>query len=228
MASSCCNSSTSTLVLPLGTPFNTISHFSNHLAYLPNAPQYSKQIHQRGYSSPRSLSSTIYPSQTALPVSGPSIISADNDSNWENAPTTNPTTNLTANKPTSSTHSWSKPCQSENTNKQLTNILGRLTNTLNSNQTLRPNTNARETKVHIFDTFSGTEPDKLNNFLFQCCLYFYTNLVQFDMDIVKINFTMTYLTRVVQDWFEVDLNQEDQGILQDWLSNWNLFVDKLH
>ena len=23
------------------------------------------------------------------------------------------------------------------------------------------------------------------------------------------------------------LNQEDQGILQDWLSNWNLFVDKL-
>ena len=24
------------------------------------------------------------------------------------------------------------------------------------------------------------------------------------------------------------LNQEDQGILQDWLSNWNLFVDELH
>ena len=24
------------------------------------------------------------------------------------------------------------------------------------------------------------------------------------------------------------LNQEDQGILQDWLSNWNLFVNKLH
>jgi len=26
----------------------------------------------------------------------------------------------------------------------------------------------------------------------------------------------------------VGLNQEDQGILQNWLSNWNLFVDKLH
>ena len=24
------------------------------------------------------------------------------------------------------------------------------------------------------------------------------------------------------------LNQENQSILQDWLSNWNLFVDKLH
>ena len=23
------------------------------------------------------------------------------------------------------------------------------------------------------------------------------------------------------------LNQEDQGILQDWLSNWNLFVNEL-
>ena len=23
------------------------------------------------------------------------------------------------------------------------------------------------------------------------------------------------------------LNQKDQGILQDWLSNWNLFVDEL-
>ena len=26
----------------------------------------------------------------------------------------------------------------------------------------------------------------------------------------------------------MDLNQEDQDILQDWLFNWNLFVNKLH
>ena len=39
---------------------------------------------------------------------------------------------------------------------------------------------------------------------------------------------MTYLTRVVQDWFEVGLNQEDQSILQNWLSDWNLFVNELH
>jgi len=30
---------------------------------------------------------------------------------------------------------------------------------------------------------------------------------------------MTYLTGVAQDWFEVGLNQEDQSILQDWLSD---------
>ena len=47
------------------------------------------------------------------------------------------------------------------------------------------------------------------------------------MNITKINFTMTYLTRVAQDWFEIGLNQKDQDILQDQLSDWNLFVDEL-
>ena len=45
--------------------------------------------------------------------------------------------------------------------------------------------------------------------------------MQFDTDIV-----ITYLIRVVQNWFEVGLN--NQGIVQDWLSNWNLFLDELH
>ena len=133
----------------------------------------------------------------------------DNDPNWEDAPTTNTNTNLTANKPTFSTCSRSKLHRSDNTNEQLAKVLGRLANTLNANQTPRPNTNSRGTKARIPDTFSGTEPDKLNNFLFQCRLYFRTNLVQFDTDIAKINFTVTYLTGVAQDWFEVGLNQED-------------------
>ena len=151
----------------------------------------------------------------------------DNDPNWEDAPTTNLNTNLTANRPTSSTRSRSKPRQSDNSNKQLAEVLGQLANTLNANQTPAPNTNSRGTKARIPDTFSGTEPNKLNNFLFQCRLYFHAHLAQFDTDIVKINFAMTYLTGVAQDWFEVGLNQEDQGILQDWLSDWNLFVDEL-
>ena len=29
------------------------------------------------------------------------------------------------------------------------------------------------------------------------------------MDIAKINFAMTYLTGVAQDWFDMDLNQKD-------------------
>ena len=81
----------------------------------------------------------------------------------------------------------------------MANILGQLINMLNAHQTSRSNTNGRETKVYISNTFSSTEPDKLNNFLFQYHLYFCANLVQFDIDIVKINFIMTYLTRVVQN-----------------------------
>ena len=90
----------------------------------------------------------------------------DNDTNWKDAPTNPSTNNNIANRPTSSTCSQSKPHQSNNTNEQLAKVLGRLANTLNSNQTPGPNTNSRGTKAHITDTFSSTEPDKLNNFLF--------------------------------------------------------------
>ena len=141
-----------------------------------------------------------------MPIPNPSIIPMDNDPNWEDT-SANPITNtITANRPTSSTHSQSKPYWSNNTNEQLAEVLGQLANTLNFNQTPSSNTNTRGTKAHIPDTFSSTEPDKLNNFLFQCCLYFCTNLVQFDTDIAKINFTMTYLTGIAQDWFEMGLN----------------------
>jgi len=101
-----------------------------------------------------------------LSVSGPSIVPANNDSNWKDAPTTNPITNLTANRPTSSTHSQFKPYQSDNTNEQLANVLDQLANTLNANQTSRPNTNSKGVKACIPDTFGSTEPEKLNNFLF--------------------------------------------------------------
>jgi len=109
MASSRRNSSTP--VLLLGTSFNTISCFSNQLAYPPNVPQHSRRIHQRGHSSPRSPSSIIQPTWTVSPVPGSSIVLVDNDPNWEDAPTTNPITNNNiANRPTSSTRSRSKPC----------------------------------------------------------------------------------------------------------------------
>jgi len=197
MAFSRCNSST--LVPLLGTSFNTILHFSDQIAYLPNVPQHSRWIHQRGWSSPRSPSSTIQSSRTVSPVPGSSIVSVNNDPNWKDTFANPSTNNNITNRPTSSTRSQSKPWQSDNTNEQLAEVLDRLVNTLNANQTPGPNTNSRETKAHIPNTFIGTEPDKLNNFLFQCHLYFHANPAQFDTDIAKINFAMTYLTRVAQN-----------------------------
>ena len=95
----------STLVPPLGTSFNTILCFSGQMAYLLNAPWCSRQIHQRGHSCLRSPSSTIQPSQTVLSVPSLSIISADNDPNWENVSANSSTNNNIANRPTSSTYS---------------------------------------------------------------------------------------------------------------------------
>ena len=112
-----------------------------------------------------------------MPIPGPSIVPADNDPNWEDAPANPSTNNNIANRPTSSTRSQSKPHQSNNTNEQLAEVLGQLANTLNSNQTPRPNTNSRGTKAHISSTFNSTEPNKLNNFLFQYRLYFHANPV---------------------------------------------------
>ena len=97
----------------------------------------------------------------------------DNNPNQEDTLTTNP---IIANRPTS-TCLQSKLCWSNNTNEQLANVLGQLANTLNANQTPGPNTNSRDMKAYISNTFSSTEPDKLNNFLFQYYLYFYTNPV---------------------------------------------------
>jgi len=83
----------------------------------------------------------------------------DNDSNWEDTPATNSNTNLTSNRPTSSTCLQSKPYWSDNTNEQLANILGQLVNTLNANQTPGPNTNSRKTKACISNTFSVMNQD---------------------------------------------------------------------
>ena len=90
----------------------------------------------------------------------------NNDPNLENTLATNPITNLTANRLIFLTCSQSKPYQNNNTNEQLANILGQLANTLNTNQTSGPNTNLQGTKARISNTFSGTESNKLNNFLF--------------------------------------------------------------
>ena len=38
---------------------------------------------------------------------------------------------------------------------------------------------------------------------------------------------MTYLSGVVQDWFEVALQQEDLGYAQLWPFTWHLFVEEL-
>ena len=46
------------------------------------------------------------------------------------------------------------------------------------------------------------------------------------MDVVKVNFAMNYL--VVQSWFKIGLDQEEQEVYQDWLQSWAWFTEGLY
>ena len=92
-------------------------------------------------------------------------------------------------------------------NNQLAEALQQLSENLNRGSAPK----LHQSKARILDTFDGSDPHKLNHFLFQCQLFFHANPLQFSTNEEKINFAMTYLSSVAQDWFEVALQQEDLG-----------------
>ena len=108
-------------------------------------------------------------------------------------------------------------------NNQLAEALRQLLENLNRGSAPKPH----QLKARIPNTFNGSDPHKLNHFLFQCQLFFRANPLQFSTDEEKINFAMTYLSSVVQDWFKVALQQEDLSYTQPWLFTWHLFVEEL-
>ncbi|KAF5347112.1 hypothetical protein D9756_010938 [Leucocoprinus leucothites] len=104
--------------------------------------------------------------------------------------------------------------------------LGRLTDNLDHQVAAQANQTCTN-KAHLPDTFSSSDPKKLNTFLIQYRLYFQANPTQFQHDNQKADFTITYLTGVMLDWFEVSLTQEEQGVFHDWFNNWSAFVCEL-
>jgi len=71
------------------------------------------------------------------------------------------------------------------------------------------------------------DPHQLHHFLFQCYRYFHSGPTVFKLDFDKINFAITYVSGVVQDWLQVALEQEDQGIHHAWLYSWSSFVKEM-
>ena len=108
-------------------------------------------------------------------------------------------------------------------NNQLAKALQQLLENLNRGSVPKP----YQLKARIPDIFNGSDLHKLNHFLFQCRLFFHANPSQFSTDEGKINFAMTYLSGIAQDWFEVALQQEDLGYAQSWPFTWHLFVEEL-
>ena len=83
-------------------------------------------------------------------------------------------------------------------------------------------------KARVPDVFDGMDPHQLHYFLFQCHLYFHSRPTLFKSDVDKVNFAMTYVSRVVQDWLQVALEQKDQGVHHAWLYSWSSFVKEMH
>ncbi|KAF7776762.1 hypothetical protein Agabi119p4_5155 [Agaricus bisporus var. burnettii] len=76
-------------------------------------------------------------------------------------------------------------------------------------------------------TFNGKDPLKLNNFIFQCRIYFDANPHQFPTNHTKVSFALSYLTGKAQTWFQTLLEDTPDWNVIPWYNDWDLFVEEL-
>ena len=74
------------------------------------------------------------------------------------------------------------------------------------------------------DTFDGSDPRKLNNFILLCNLYFRNDPSCSD-DESKVTFALSYLRGTALDYFEPALMDSDDA--PEWLDDWSSFVRTL-
>ena len=79
-------------------------------------------------------------------------------------------------------------------------------------------------KVKEPDTFDGTDPRKLNNFILLCNLYFQNNPTCYN-DATKVTFALSYLRGLALEFFEPTLLDSDNT--PEWLEDWSTFLDIL-
>jgi len=77
------------------------------------------------------------------------------------------------------------------------------------------------------DSFSGSNPDELRAFIFQCQIYFRACEGEFREDSEKIFFAISYLWGITLDYFKPFINKTDPSQSFDFLEEWPAFVQKL-
>jgi len=75
--------------------------------------------------------------------------------------------------------------------------------------------------------FSGSSPDELRAFIFQCQIYFRAYEEEFLEDTERIFFAISYLQGVALDYFEPFINEAKAYQNFDFLEDWSAFVQKL-
>ena len=79
----------------------------------------------------------------------------------------------------------------------------------------------RKPKSKEPDTFDGSDPKKLNNFILLCDLYFCGNSAYSD-DSAKVTFALSYLQGTALEYFEPTLLDSDE--LPSWIDNYSAFI----
>jgi Retrotransposon gag protein len=88
---------------------------------------------------------------------------------------------------------------------------------------LRPSSN---TKVKEPETFDGTNPNKLREFLVSCSLVFSDRPDSFKKDEKMVRYVISYLKGSALDWFE-PIIMGDVDDVPDWLYDYTAFVKEL-
>lgn len=74
------------------------------------------------------------------------------------------------------------------------------------------------------DTFDGSDPRKLNNFILLCNLFFRNNSA-YSEDDTKVTFALSYLRGTALEYFEPSILNSDE--IPEWMDNWSAFVRTL-
>ena len=80
---------------------------------------------------------------------------------------------------------------------------------------------ARKAKAKEPDTFDGSDPKKLNNFILLCNLYFRSNSA-YDDDSAKVTLALSYLRGTALEYFEPSILEDSE--YPDWMDNWPAFI----
>ena len=88
----------------------------------------------------------------------------------------------------------------------------------------RENTSSPRTKVKEPDTFDGSDPRKLNNFILLCNLFFRNNSAYSDDD-AKVTFALSHLRGTALEFFEPSILDSDDT--PDWMDDWSAFIRNL-
>ena len=96
--------------------------------------------------------------------------------------------------------------------------------TLMTNELRKRQEPSKKAKAKEPDTFDGSDPKKLNNFILLCNLYFRNNPA-YSEDETKVTFALSYLRGTALEYFEPSLIETDE--VPVWMYDWSTFIQNL-